>query len=124
MYTPHVEFHSEINILINILGCLNSFFLSPDQWKSRRIFQEFQGLRQGDPLSPYLCLWNESLLSLNREGCLNGILDGLQNNEYKRYRDACYPLVVADDTFVFCRDSSEEMVHLNWIVLWFEAISV
>ena len=33
-------------------------------------------------------------------------------------------LLFADDTFVFCRDSSEEMVHLNWIVLWFEAISV
>ena len=33
-------------------------------------------------------------------------------------------LLFADDTLVFCRDSSEEMVHLNWILLWFEAISV
>ena len=97
MNTPRVEFQSEINILINILGCFNSFFLSLYQWKFRRIFQEFQGLRQGDPLSPYLCLGNESLLSLNREGGLNRILIGLQNNEYKRYKGQ---------------------------VLWFEAISV
>ena len=83
MNTPRVEFQSEINILINILGCFNSFFLSLYQWKFRRIFQEFQGLKEGDPLSSYLCLGNESLLSLNREGGLNRILIGLQNNEYK-----------------------------------------
>ena len=32
-------------------------------------------------------------------------------------------LLFADDTFVFCRDSLEEMVHLSWLLLWFEAIS-
>ena len=31
-------------------------------------------------------------------------------------------LLFADDTLVFCRDSSEEMVHLSWLLLRFEAI--
>ena len=31
-------------------------------------------------------------------------------------------LLFADDTLVFCRCSMEEMVHLNWLLLWFEAI--
>ena len=32
-------------------------------------------------------------------------------------------LLFANDTLVFYRDFSEEMVHLSWILLWFEAIS-
>ena len=32
-------------------------------------------------------------------------------------------LLFADDTLVFCRDSKEQMTHLCWILLWFEAFS-
>ena len=60
----------------------NSFFLSLDQWKSRRTFKKCQRVKvRRSPLPIPLCVGNGSLLSLNREGCLSRFLDGLQNNE-------------------------------------------
>ena len=32
-------------------------------------------------------------------------------------------LLFADDTFVFYKDSREQLVYLNWILMWFEALS-
>ena len=32
-------------------------------------------------------------------------------------------LLFADDTLVFCKDSEDEMLYLNWILLYFEALS-
>ena len=32
-------------------------------------------------------------------------------------------LLFVNDTLIFCKDTMEEMVHLSWILLWFEAIS-
>ena len=32
-------------------------------------------------------------------------------------------LLFLSDTLIFCKDTIEEMVHLSWILLWFEAIS-
>ena len=32
-------------------------------------------------------------------------------------------LLFVDDTLVFCSDSREQLAYLNWILLWFEAIS-
>ena len=29
----------------------------------------------------------------------------------------------ADDTLVFCKGSKDQMAHLSWILLWFEAFS-
>ena len=60
----------------------NNSFLSLDKWKSRRIFQKFQRVEaRRSPLPIPFCFGNGSLLSLDREGCLNGFLDGLQNYE-------------------------------------------
>ena len=30
-------------------------------------------------------------------------------------------LLFVDDTLVFCKDSSDQLVHLSWILMWFEA---
>ena len=32
-------------------------------------------------------------------------------------------LLFADDNLVFCSDSRDQLAYLNWILLWFEAIS-
>ena len=32
-------------------------------------------------------------------------------------------LLFVDDTLVFCKDSSDQLVHLSWILMWFEAFS-
>ena len=31
-------------------------------------------------------------------------------------------LLFVDDTLVFCKDSREQLVYLNWILMWFEAL--
>ena len=30
-------------------------------------------------------------------------------------------LLFADDTLVFCKDSQDQMFHLSWLLMWFEA---
>ena len=30
-------------------------------------------------------------------------------------------LLFADDTLVFCKDSQDQMFHLSWLLMWFDA---
>ena len=75
-------------------------------------FQSTRGLRQGDPLFPYLFVIGMEALS-----CLINIRgrsgDDLQITH----------LLFADDTLVFCEASQEQMSFLSWLLMWFEAIS-
>ena len=32
-------------------------------------------------------------------------------------------LLFADDTLIFCGASKVQLLHLNWILMWFEAMS-
>ena len=32
-------------------------------------------------------------------------------------------LLFADDTLIFCKDSYDEMPHMGWTLMWFEAVS-
>ena len=32
-------------------------------------------------------------------------------------------LLFVDDTLIFCKASKDEMTHLCWLLMWFEAIS-
>ena len=83
-------------------------------------FISSRGLRQGDSLSPYFFgIGMEAFSSLinraEREGFLLGcrVRDGVQLSH----------LMFVDDTLVFCEASQELMVYLNWLLMWFEAIS-
>ncbi|RVW96170.1 LINE-1 reverse transcriptase-like [Vitis vinifera] len=63
-------------------------------------FNSSRGLRQGDPLSPYL-------FDKVRRG------DG----------ELVSHLLFADDTLVFCDSSQDEMTYLSWLLMWVEALS-
>ena len=100
------------SFLVLVNGSLEGFF------KSSR------GLKQGDPLSPYLFVLGMEVLSILidkvvAEGYLFGYKLVNRSGEVMQFTH----LLFADDTLVFCRDSKEQMAHLSWFLLWFEALS-
>nr|CAN74005.1 hypothetical protein VITISV_006236 [Vitis vinifera] len=87
-------------------------------------FRSTRGLRQGDPLSPYLfVLGIEALSSLINKALREGFLTGCRIRGRGGNGIQVSHLLFADDTLVFCEDSQEQMTFLSWLLLWFEAIS-
>ena len=87
-------------------------------------FKSTRGLRQGDPLSPYLFVLGMEVFSILIDNAASGgflssfNLIGRTGEEVQVTH-----LLFADDTLVFCKDSREQLVYLNWILMWFEALS-
>jgi hypothetical protein len=80
-----------------------------------------RGLRQGDPLSPYLfILVTEGLTTLIKKSIANGDLHGVQ---ICRGAPVVSHLLFADDCFLFCRSSVAETNHLMQILNTYEAAS-
>ena len=105
-----VHFHSLLSVIIN--GSPAGYF------KSTR------GLRQGDPLSPYLFVLGMEVFSILIDKAIRGsYLAGYNfRNSFSEVINISHLLFV-DDTLVFCKDSEDEMLYLRWILLYFEALS-
>ncbi|RVW45049.1 rRNA-processing protein UTP23-like [Vitis vinifera] len=83
-----------------------------------------RGLRQGDPLSPYLfVLGMEALSSLINRAVRGGFLSGCRIRGREGVEIQVSHLLFADDTLVFCEDSQEQLAFLSWLLMWFEANS-
>ncbi|KAJ9687213.1 hypothetical protein PVL29_015891 [Vitis rotundifolia] len=85
-------------------------------------FSSSKGLRQGDPLSPYLFVMGMEVLSiLIRRAMEGGFISGckLQHDRGRAIHVA--HLLFADDTIVFCEAKKEYLTNLSWILFWFEA---
>ena len=76
-------------------------------------FGSSRGLRQGDPLSPYLFVLGMEAISLMIDkaaegGFISGYVFKGRDNTEKQITH----LLFADDTLVFCKDTEDQMTHL------------
>ena len=87
-------------------------------------FPNTRGLRQGDPLSPYLFVMGMEILDvLIRRAVEGGYLTGCNIRGGSRTSLNISHLFFADDTVVFCEANKDQVSHLSWILIWFEAAS-
>ncbi|RVX09662.1 F-box protein [Vitis vinifera] len=101
---------ASFSILIN--GCPTGFFCSS------------RGLRQGDPLSPYLFLFAmEALSQLLSRARNEGFFSGFKVGGRGREGLIVSHLLFADDTLIFCDADAVQLQYLSWTFMWFEAIS-
>nr|CAN82017.1 hypothetical protein VITISV_003416 [Vitis vinifera] len=87
-------------------------------------FQSSRGLRQGDPLSPYLfVIAMEVFSSMLRRAISGGYLSGWRVSGRRGEGLQISHLLFVDDTLVFCEESLDQMIYLSWLLMWFEACS-
>ena len=91
---------------------------------SSGFFQSSKGLRQGDPLLPYLfVIAMEALCCLVKRAVNGGFLTACKVRGRGGEGAQVSHLLFVDDTLVFCEDSQDQMMYLCWALMWFEAIS-
>ncbi|RVW26986.1 putative ribonuclease H protein [Vitis vinifera] len=101
---------AKFSVLVN--GVLAGFFSSS------------KGLRQGDPLSPYLFFMGMEVLSvLITRAVEGGFIHGCRIWRGRGQAVKISHLLFADDTIVFCEAKKESLLYLSWILFWFKAAS-
>ena len=104
--------------------CSTATFLILINGSPSGLFRSSRGLRQGDPLFPYLFLFAmealSQLLSCARNG---GFISGFRVGGRGREGLIVSHLLFADDTLIFCDADANQLQYLSWTFMWFEAIS-
>ena len=83
-----------------------------------------RGLRQGDLLSPMLFLVMMEVFSKmmkRAEGA--GLLRGFRADGRRGGRVCVSHLLFADDTILFCNADEEQILHVQMLLLCFEAVT-
>ena len=87
-------------------------------------FRSSRGLRQGDPLSPYLfVIGMEALSCLLKRAVEGNFISGCRFGGRDGGEIVVSHLLYADDTIIFCEANPEQLMYLRWILMWFEAFS-
>ena len=87
-------------------------------------FRSSRGLRQGDPLSPYLFVIGMEALSCLLQRAVEGnFISGCRFRGRDGGEIVISHLLYADDTIIFCDANAEQLMYLRWTLMWFEAFS-
>ncbi|KAL0434064.1 UNVERIFIED_CONTAM: putative mitochondrial protein [Sesamum latifolium] len=105
-----------------IMSCVSSvtfsFLLNGEQFG---FLHSERGLRQGDPLSPYLfLLCAEAFSGMIRKAESNGFIQGIA---VSRAAPLIFHLLFVDDTLIFCKATPEAMLCLKSILDAFQKAS-
>ena len=88
------------------------------------VFRSTRGLRQGDPLSPYLFVIGMELFSRLIDRAMEGnFLFGCRVSGRGEEGLVLTHLLYADDTLIFYGADRIQLVYLRWLLKWFEALS-
>lgn len=104
---------SKVDHVSHAMG-YNSGFFSHHQWSTRKRFSPSHGLRQGDPLSPYLFLIVTEVLSgLIRQASEQGYIKGINISPTSLIISHMF---FADDTLIFLEATNQNCRNIVQIL--------